>query len=130
MPATAQKAEDQVTETTQAAEAAEVDNSPANSILVAAREFRKAYRAMGGARKEAIEEARAAATELRKKVASLVNDPEGMNEAIKDLRKAEGRVDRMTNTDGNKRVHAVDALKQLKTLVDAQLAELSDDDEA
>ena len=104
----------------------EPDTSPAGQIIDCARQFRKAYRAMGGARSESIEEARKEAADLRKKVASLVNDPEGMNAAIKELRKAEGRVDRMTNTDGNKRVQAVDSLKALRARVDALLADLDD----
>lgn len=131
MAAAAQTQEPQETQATQAEQTPkrEPDTTPPGQIIQAAREFRKAYRAMGGARAESIEEARKEATELRKKVASLVNDPEKMNEAIKDMRKAEGRVDRMTNTDGNKRVHAVDALKALRDLVNAQLDELSEDEE-
>lgn len=104
----------------------EKDTTPPGVIIDAARAFRKAYRGMGGARPEKIEEARAEAAALRKKVATLVDKPEEMNEAIKEMRKAEGRVDRMTNTDGNKRVAAVDALKELRALVDAQLEALDD----
>lgn len=106
----------------------EKDTTPPGVILDKAREFRKAYRGMGGARPEKIEEARAEAAELRKKVATLVDKPDEMNEAIKEMRRAEGRVDRMTNTDGNKHVAAVDALKELKSLVEAQLEVLEDDE--
>lgn len=106
----------------------EKDTTPPGVIIDAARAFRKAYRGMGSARPEKIEEARAEAAALRKKVATLVDKPDEMNEAIKEMRKAEGRVDRMTNTDGNKRVAAVDALKELRALVDAQLEALDEDD--
>lgn len=106
----------------------EKDTTPPGVILDYARQFRKAYRGMGGARPEKIEEAREEAAALRKKVATLVDKPDEMNEAIKEMRKAEGRVDRMTNTDGNKRVAAVDSLKELIEYAQKQLEILEDDE--
>lgn len=105
----------------------EKDTSMAGRLIDRAREFRKAFRAMGGARPEKIEEARKEAADLRKEVASLVNDPEAMNDAIKKMRKAEGRIDRMLNKDGNKRTEAIDTLKQMREDIDSYIRELEDE---